>query len=106
MPRQNDPGFIAGCDEHDSYVESSQHEDPLAGTTGRTSPEIRERILAMFKKGNSKYARPFDKDRLAGASVIGTESWAEYGQVVLQMAILDTLLSIEDKLGRLPTRTE
>src|SRR5579875_828960 len=61
--------------------------DPLAGITTRTPPEARERILAMFKKSNSKYAKPFDKDRLAVASLIGTESWAEYGQVILQMAI-------------------
>ena len=80
--------------------------DPLAGFTTRTAPEIRERILAMFKKGNDKYARPFDKDRLAAASYIGTQSWAEYGQVVLQMAILDTLLSIEEKLDRLTGRED
>ena len=58
----------------------------------------------MFKKANSKYAKPFDKDRLAVASLIGTESWSEYGQVVLQMAIQDTLLSIEEKLARMPRR--
>jgi len=75
--------------------------DPLAGITQRTSPEVRARILAMIKKGNGKYAKPFDKDRLAAVSLIGTESWADYGQVVLQMAILDTLLSIEEKLDRL-----
>jgi len=40
----------------------------------------------MIKKGNGKYAKPFDKDRLAAVSLIGTESWADYGQVVLQMA--------------------
>jgi len=74
--------------------------DPLAGVTMRTPPETRERILAMFKKANSKYGKPFDKDRLAGVSVIGSESWAEYGSVVLQMAILDTLLSIEEKLEK------
>ena len=32
---------------------------------------------------------------------MAAESWSEYGQVVLQMAILDTLLSIEEKLDRL-----
>lgn len=75
--------------------------DPLAGLTQRSSPETRARILAMIKKANSKYAKPFEKDRLAGVSLLGTESWADYGQVVLQMAILDTLLSIEEKLNRL-----
>lgn len=80
--------------------------DPLAGITARTPPEVRERILAMFKKGNGKYAKPFDKDRLAAASFFGTESWAEYGQVILQMAILDTLLSIEEKLDQLAGRED
>lgn len=54
----------------------------------------------MFKRANPKYARPFEQDRLAGASIVGTQSWAEYGEVVLQMAILDTLLSIEELLSK------
>ena len=82
-------------------VTQSEWIDPLAGITQRTSPEVRARILAMIKKGNGKYAKPFDKDRLASVSLLGTESWSDYGQVVLQMAILDTLLSIEEKLDRL-----
>jgi hypothetical protein len=44
---------------------------------------------------------------MAFISLIGTESWSDYGAVVLQMAILDTLLSIEEKLGALtPPETE
>jgi hypothetical protein len=82
-------------------VEAAAAADPLAGFTTRTPPEVRERILAMFKKANGKYGKPFDKDRLVASSLVGTDSWAEYGQVVLQMAILDTLLSIEEKLDRL-----
>jgi hypothetical protein len=54
----------------------------------------------MFKKANSKYSKPFDKDRLAAASVFGG-NWEEYGQIILQKAILDTLLSIEEKLGKI-----
>jgi hypothetical protein len=63
----------------------------------RTPPEVRARILEMFKRGNSKYAKPFEKDRLATVSVMGG-NWEEYGQIILQMAILDTLLSIEEHL--------
>jgi hypothetical protein len=37
---------------------------------------------------------------VAGISLVGTESWSDYGAAVLQMAILDTLLSIEEKLDR------
>jgi hypothetical protein len=64
----------------------------------RSSPEDRARILEMFKRGNRKYALPFEKDRLAVASFAGG-NWEEYGQIILQMAILDTLLSIEEKLS-------
>ena len=64
----------------------------------RSSPETRARILAMFKRGNRKYALPFEGNRLAVASFAGG-NWEEYGQIILQMAILDTLLSIEEKLS-------
>lgn len=60
---------------------------------------MREQILRMFKSLNTKYANPFEKDRLAVLSVMGG-NWEEYGAIVLQMAILDTLLSIEEKLDR------
>jgi hypothetical protein len=38
---------------------------------------------------------------MALVSLVGTESWSDYGAVVLQMAILDTLLSIEERLTAL-----
>jgi hypothetical protein len=63
-----------------------------------STPEKRRQILEMFKKANNKYAKPFDSDRLAVASLMGG-GWEPYGQIVLQMAILDTLLSIEEKLS-------
>lgn len=66
-----------------------------------SSPGTRRAILEMVARSNEKYARPFDRGKLARASVAGTTSWAEYGDTVLQMAMLDTLLSIEDKLGAL-----
>jgi hypothetical protein len=44
---------------------SARPRDPLAGTTSRTPPETRARILAMFKQMNSKYAKPFSGDREA-----------------------------------------
>jgi hypothetical protein len=66
-----------------------------------SSAETRRQILNAIAKGNEKYARPFDIGKIALASFVGTESWSDYGNVVLQMAILDTLLSIEEKLERL-----
>jgi hypothetical protein len=70
-----------------------------AGPLTRTPPDVRERILAMFKQAGDRYAMPFSGDRLAAVSL--NEPWADYGQVILQMAILDTLLSIEEKLTAL-----
>lgn len=66
-----------------------------------SSPETRRQILNAIAEMNSKYAKPFDKGKISLISLVGTESWAELGEVVLQMAILDTMLSIEEKLGRL-----
>jgi hypothetical protein len=66
-----------------------------------SAPDVRRQILEAIAARNTKYAKPFDKGKMASFSLIGTESWSEYGAVVLQMAILDTLLSIEAKLGKL-----
>jgi hypothetical protein len=84
-------------------VESGEQPEPLSlgkVIPARSSPEVRARILQMIKRANPKYARPFEGDRIATFSLVGTDSWAEYGQVVLQMAILDTLLSIEELLTK------
>jgi hypothetical protein len=64
-----------------------------------SAPETRREILDAIASKNEKFARPFDHGRVASYSRMGTDSWAEYGEVVLQMAILDTLLSIEEKLS-------
>jgi hypothetical protein len=77
---------------------ASEAESAVPQVPARSSPEVRARILQMFKRLNSKYAKPFENDRLAVLSVMGG-NWEEYGQVVLQMAILDTLLSIEELLA-------
>src|ERR1700750_348767 len=50
----------------------------------RSTPEAREALLESFRRLNGT---------VAGGS------WTEQGQVVLQMAILETLLSIEEKLA-------
>jgi len=50
----------------------------------RSSPEARVAILESFRRLNG---------------TLGGGAWTEQGQVVLQMAILETLLSIEEKLA-------
>lgn len=66
-----------------------------------SSADTRRQILEAVAASNGKYAKPFDKGRMSVLSLFGTESWSEYGQVVLQMAMLDTLLSIEQLLQRI-----
>jgi len=53
----------------------------------------------LARKAAARDARPFDRGKVAVASIVGTESWSDYGNVVLQMAFPDTLLSIEQKLN-------
>jgi hypothetical protein len=77
---------------------------PSARPRFPSAPETRRAILDAIATKNDKYARPFDHGRVAVVSLIGTESWSDYGDVVLQMAILDTLLSIEGKLEALIDR--
>jgi hypothetical protein len=36
------------------------------GIPPRSSPEVRARLLQLIKQANPKYAKPFEKDRLAG----------------------------------------
>ena len=50
----------------------------------RSSPEARGAILESFRQLNG---------------TLGGGSWTEQGQVVLQMAILETLISIEERLA-------
>jgi len=69
-----------------------------------SAPDTRTAILDAIASKNEKYARPFDRGKVASYSRMGTDNWAEYGEVVLQMATLDTLLSIEEKLSELLRR--
>jgi hypothetical protein len=77
------------------------HYPPAPGPRFPSSLQTRRGILDAVARTNEKYARPFDAGRMASISLIGTESWSDYGAVVLQMAVLDTLLSIEEKLSKL-----
>ena len=56
-------------------------------------------ILESLKKTGGKYAKPFDKGKVAGVSFLGGD-WNDYAQVVLTMVVADTLLEIEQTLKR------
>jgi hypothetical protein len=57
--------------------------------------------LGPDREGQREVCPAIRPGKVALASFAGTESWSDYGNVVLQMAILDTLLSIEQKLSTL-----
>jgi hypothetical protein len=94
--------FCTQCGADGSGVNRAMAPEPVKRFP--SSPETRRAILEDVAKGNQKYARPFEKGSVARVSFVGTESWSDYGAVVLQMAMLDSLLSIEEKLGELLTR--
>jgi hypothetical protein len=100
-PARLDPDARAVYDR--LVAEDPNYQPPARARAGRfpSSLQTRRGILEGIARRNEKYARPFDGGRVAAVSLIGTESWSDYGAVVLQMAILDTLLSIEEKLGAL-----
>jgi hypothetical protein len=92
------PGFVVS----EPAFRPGVPEEPLKRFPA--TPKARREILEAIARGNGKYARPFDRGTVAMFSLFGTESWSEYGAVVLQMATLDTLISIEEKLAELLKR--
>lgn len=68
-----------------------------------SSPEQRAQILEALKKSNGKYAKPFEKGKMAGISVFGG-NWEQYAEIVVSMVIADTLLNIEEQLTHLNDR--
>ena len=72
---------------------------PVSALPTLSDAETRAGIIEMFKMHNDKFRLPFEDGRLALASFTGG-NWQEYGAIVIQMAILDTLLNIEKMLGQ------
>jgi len=66
-------------------------------------PEQRAQIVQAMKMANAKYAKPFDKGRMAQVSILGG-NWEEYANVVLSMVIADTLLAVEALLTEMNAR--
>ncbi len=50
-------------------------EEPVARFP--SAPDARRQILEAIAAANTKYAKPFDKGKMASFSLIGTESWSE-----------------------------
>ena len=65
----------------------------------------RAAILQSLKDSGGKYAKPFEKGKLAGTSFLGG-NWHEYATVVLSMLIADTLLEIESLMRNQQSMTD
>jgi hypothetical protein len=66
-------------------------------------PKQRAQIVQAMKLANSKYAKPFEKGKMASVSLFGG-NWEEYAKVVLSMVIADTLLAMEAVLTEINDR--
>ncbi len=66
-------------------------------------PEQRAQIVQAMKLANGKYAKPFEKGKMASVSIFGG-NWEEYAEVVLTMVIADTLLAVEALLTEINGR--
>jgi hypothetical protein len=64
------------------------------------SREQKQAILQSVIDGGGKYAKPFQKGKLAGVSLFGG-NWDEYADIIFSMIMVDTLLNIEAQLADL-----
>jgi hypothetical protein len=104
--------FPAACGE--SFFEAALNlSEPRQGAPrpGDQSPvtmtrENKREALTWLVNSGRKYQLPFTDGRFGVISLIGTESWTDYAQVVLQTMIADSLLNLEDKLDRILAQQE
>lgn len=67
--------------------------------------EGKRRALDWLVNSGKKYRKPFRDGEFAVLSILGSESWTDYAQIVLQIMIADSLITIEEKLDRLLNQT-
>jgi hypothetical protein len=65
----------------------------------------KQQVIALLKNVNSKYAKPFDKGKMASAGFMAG-SQEDYAQIVMGMVSADTLLDIDAQLERLNRNIE
>jgi hypothetical protein len=64
------------------------------------SEEVKRKLVSSLAQ-QGKYKKALQFGDLAMISIMGTESWSEYAQTVIQVLTLDTLMGIERELSRL-----
>jgi Protein of unknown function (DUF2510) len=69
------------------------------------SREDKQQVIEALMRVNSKYAKPFEKGKMASTSFLGG-NWEQYAQIVMSMVSADTLLEIDAQLERLNQNIE
>jgi hypothetical protein len=69
-----------------------------------TPANKRKLVRLLASTGGEKYNRPFAKGQLATMSIVGSESWTDYAQVVLQLMLVDSMATLEEQLSELNAR--
>jgi hypothetical protein len=64
------------------------------------SEDVKRKLVASLAQ-QGKYRKALQTGDLAMISIMGTESWSEYAQTVVQVLMLDTLMGLERELSRL-----
>jgi hypothetical protein len=67
---------------------------------GIASLTDKQQVIQALKDTNSKYAKPFEKGKMARISFLGG-NWEEYAQIIMSMVMADTLLDIQSEVERL-----
>jgi hypothetical protein len=105
--REKDQSIVRWDDAQKAWVKWSEgmpDKPPLALMLD-FSPQNKKRIVRSFAaSAGEKYSRPFTQGQVALVSFLGTDSWTDYGQIVLQLMLVDSLATLEQQLGELNKR--
>ncbi|MEI6571549.1 MAG: hypothetical protein WCO36_08985 [Actinomycetes bacterium] len=69
------------------------------------SRDEKQAVIEALKNTNSKYAKPFEKGKMARVSIMGG-NWEEYATIVMGMVSADTMLDIDKQLETLNRNIE
>lgn len=95
-----DPQPIEAVEQTDA-VEQTPSESDSAGHV--ISDEVKRDLIESLTQFG-KYRKAFETGEFALTSFLGTESWSEYAQTVIEVLILDTLMGIEREVRWLNDR--
>lgn len=96
---------VKGVVETELRLARPGYTGPVSTTAESLTTMEMKRTLLRKLTDDEKYDRPFRRGEMTMVNVFGG-SWNDYAQVVFSMAILDTLLNIEEGIKSLGGRIE